>query len=125
MDVSEAKRLKALETENAKLKRLLAEAMAETRVQRRLAAIRGRQELCRQPAMRNGRCRIHGGKATGPRTAAGIERIRRASTKHGRRSKEAIAERKRNAETRRRMKLLVLLGRQLGPPKGRPYRSSK
>jgi putative transposase len=29
MDVSEAKRLKALETENAKLKRLLADAMLD------------------------------------------------------------------------------------------------
>ena len=24
------------------------------------------------PAMRNGRCRMHGGKSTGPRTAAGV-----------------------------------------------------
>ena len=68
---------------------------------------RKRPELCRQPATRNGRCRIHGGKSTGPRTVEGIERIRRASTKHGRRSKAAIAERKRNAETKRRIRILV------------------
>ena len=29
---------------------------------------------CRQPAMRNGRCRMHGGLSTGPRTAAGLAR---------------------------------------------------
>jgi hypothetical protein len=48
---------------------------------------------CQCPAMRNGRCRLHGGLSTGPKTAAGIERIRRAVTKHGRYSKRAIAER--------------------------------
>ena len=30
------------------------------------------------------RCRNHGGLSTGPRTPEGIERIRRAVTKHGR-----------------------------------------
>jgi hypothetical protein len=38
---------------------------------------------CRSPAMRNGRCRMHGGKSTGPRTAEGLERMRQAKTKHG------------------------------------------
>ncbi len=38
---------------------------------------------CRSPAMPNGRCRMHGGKSTGPRTAEGLERMRRAKTKHG------------------------------------------
>jgi hypothetical protein len=48
---------------------------------------------CKAPAMPNGRCRFHGGKATGATTAAGIERIREARTIHGRYSKEAIRER--------------------------------
>ena len=48
---------------------------------------------CRARAMANGRCRMHGGLSTGPRTAAGIERIRRARTIHGRRSTQARAER--------------------------------
>ncbi len=39
---------------------------------------------CRCPAMRNGRCRLHGGLSTGPKTPEGVERIRRAVTKHGR-----------------------------------------
>jgi hypothetical protein len=38
---------------------------------------------CRAAAMNNGRCRLHGGASTGPRTAEGVERIRAAQTKHG------------------------------------------
>ena len=48
---------------------------------------------CQCPAMANGRCRLHGGLSTGPKTAEGIERIRRALTKHGRYSLQAKAER--------------------------------
>lgn len=43
--------------------------------------------------MANGRCRLHGGLSTGPRTAEGLERVRRAVTKHGRYSIAAKAER--------------------------------
>jgi len=38
---------------------------------------------CRSPAMPNGRCRMHGGTSTGPRTLAGLNRLRAAATKHG------------------------------------------
>jgi hypothetical protein len=48
---------------------------------------------CQCPAMANGRCRLHGGLSTGPKTPEGIERIRRAVTKHGNYSKEAMAAR--------------------------------
>lgn len=49
---------------------------------------------CRCPAMRNRRrCRIHGGRSTGPRTAAGLERSRRARWQHGHCSQEARAAR--------------------------------
>ncbi len=40
--------------------------------------------------MPNGRCRLHGGKSTGPRTAAGLERIRAVRTKHGRYSADTL-----------------------------------
>lgn len=53
-----------------------------------------RGNKCECPAMKNGRCRLHGGLSTGARTAEGIERIRRANTKHGRYAECAIAERK-------------------------------
>jgi hypothetical protein len=46
---------------------------------------------CRQPAMTNGRCRLHGGKSTGARTAAGLARCRTATLVHGHRSAEIIA----------------------------------
>src|SRR5437763_12341920 len=32
---------------------------------------------CRGAAMPNGRCKVHGGKSTGPRTPEGLERSRR------------------------------------------------
>jgi hypothetical protein len=43
-----------------------------------------RQTPCRAPAMTNGRCRMHGGGSTGPRTLAGLGRLRAATTRHGR-----------------------------------------
>jgi hypothetical protein len=43
---------------------------------------------CRSPAMPNGRCRMHGGLSRGPTTIEGLERMRRANTKHGRYSEE-------------------------------------
>ena len=46
---------------------------------------------CRAPAMSNSRCRMHGGKSTGPRTPEGLERSRRANWKHGCYSAEAKA----------------------------------
>jgi len=33
--------------------------------------------------MANGRCRMHGGASTGPRTEAGLARLRAARTTHG------------------------------------------
>ena len=40
---------------------------------------------------KNGRCHLHGGKSTGPRTEEGRARIAAAQFKHGNRSKAAIA----------------------------------
>jgi hypothetical protein len=42
-----------------------------------------RGTTCLSPAMPNGRCRMHGGPSTGPRTPEGLERSRRARWKHG------------------------------------------
>lgn len=53
---------------------------------------------CRKsPMSGKRRCRLHGGKSSGPRTAAGIQRIRDANLKHGLRTNEVIAEAKRRA----------------------------
>ncbi len=67
---------------------------------------RGTACLC--PAMRNGRCRLHGGLSTGPRTPEGLERSRRARWRHGVYSQETRAL---VAENRRRWRRLrALLG---------------
>jgi hypothetical protein len=52
-------------------------------------------EPCQNPSMKNGRCRMHGGKSTG------------APIKHGQRTKAAIAQRKAD-------RLLIESLRQLG-----------
>lgn len=49
---------------------------------------------CKSPAMANGRCRMHGGKSTGPKTQEGLERSRKARWKHGYYSVAMRAERK-------------------------------
>jgi len=54
------------------------------------------QTKCLGPAMRNGRCRFHGGLSTGPRTPQGLERSRRARWRHGARSREARELRAKN-----------------------------
>jgi hypothetical protein len=64
---------------------------------------------CRAAAMPNGRCRIHGGASTGPRTAEGLARIRAARTKHGMRSAEADELRKLVRDLKTRSKQLVEL----------------
>ena len=47
-----------------------------------------RNTPCGRMAMACGRCRMHGGLSTGPRTTEGRERLRVARTKHGRYSAE-------------------------------------
>lgn len=49
---------------------------------------------CKQPAMANGRCRLHGGKSTGPRTREGLERSRKARWKHGDYSQQGEGEKR-------------------------------
>jgi hypothetical protein len=44
--------------------------------------------------MQNGRCRMHGGTSTGPRTEAGLVRSRRTNWKQGRYSAKAKLEAK-------------------------------
>ena len=62
---------------------------------------------CRQPAMANGRCRFHGGKSTGPRTAAGRARARTNRLVHGLRSAEMIALAAAAAAAHRRLGALL------------------
>jgi hypothetical protein len=66
---------------------------------------------CQQPAMHNGRCRLHGGKSTGPRTVEGLERSRKARLTHGHYTAAAKAERR---ESRAQIRALKMLLRELG-----------
>lgn len=65
---------------------------------------------CQAPAMKNGRCRMHGGKSTGPRTEAGLVRLRAARTVHRGYRAETVAEVRRQlaimAELRLALRLL-------------------
>lgn len=62
---------------------------------------------CQREGMRRrdgsyGRCYVHGGSSTGPRTEAGKERHRIAVTKHGRKSRAFIEQRRQlSAELKR------------------------
>ncbi|MDA1099996.1 MAG: HGGxSTG domain-containing protein [Proteobacteria bacterium] len=70
--------------------------------QRCLAKTRQRAP-CQNPVVTDrNRCRMHGGKSTGPRTPEGKARVAAAHTKHGRRSKAHVEKvRYINAEIRR------------------------
>lgn len=70
---------------------------------------------CQQPAMPNGRCRMHGGLSTGPRTEAGKAKARRARWLHGYYSEEAKAERREARAEREQTAGLIHLLRRLDP----------
>ncbi len=67
---------------------------------------------CRQPAMASpgggrGRCRLHGGKSTGARTAAGLARCRTTRLTHGARTAEIIDLRSAAARHGRALRILA------------------
>ncbi len=49
---------------------------------------------CKAAAMPNGRCRMHGGASTGPRTPEGLARLRAARTRTGLHTAEMVALRR-------------------------------
>ena len=61
--------------------------------------------------MANGRCRLHGGLSTGPRTRKGLEASRKARWKHGHYSAEA---RQRRKEARLQLRILSALLKEIG-----------
>lgn len=56
------------------------------------------EKPCQSPAMANGRCRMHGGASTGPRTAEGLARIAKARTRTGMHTREWVRLRRLLAE---------------------------
>ncbi len=60
---------------------------------------------CQRPAVkRTGRCTRHGGKATGPRTQAGRDKIAALHTKHGKLTKAKRQEAKKRADVGRKVR---------------------
>jgi hypothetical protein len=66
---------------------------------------------CRQPAMANGRCRLHGGKSTGARTESGLARVRANRLVHGARTAEIIDLRSAAARHARTLRTLARLAK--------------
>ena len=53
---------------------------------------------CQRPAnKKNGRCRLHGGASTGPRTKEGRARIAEANLRHGKFTKDKLKKQRMNA----------------------------
>ena len=53
---------------------------------------------CQRPAnKKNGRCRLHGGASTGPRTLDGRERISQVNMRHGKYTKDKLEKQRENA----------------------------
>ena len=64
-----------------------------------------RGTLCQRPArLPVGRCKLHGGASTGPRTKDGLARLTESKIKHGKFTKEKRAEARRFAEEGRQMR---------------------
>ena len=60
---------------------------------------------CQSPAnKRNGRCRLHGGMSTGPKSAEGRAKIAAANLRHGEFTQAKIAKRKEDAKIAKRLR---------------------
>ena len=63
-----------------------------------------RGTACLKPALKGKtRCALHGGRATGPKTQRGLQRISEANLKHGRQTKDKLAAQRHAAEVGRRV----------------------
>ena len=63
-----------------------------------------RGTACLKPALKGKtRCQLHGGKATGARTIAGLQRLSDAQLRHGKYTKTELAKAKHRAEIGRRV----------------------
>jgi len=80
---------------------------------------------CRQPAVPNGRCRFHGGKSTGPRTAAGLRHSQTARLSHGFRTAKIIDLRSAATRIGRDLKLLSAAAKKGFTTKSQSARSER
>jgi hypothetical protein len=103
-----ARELLAHEREPIERVRARLEALVMTNAAPRCGARSKRTgKPCRAAAMPNGRCKIHGGKSTGPRTPEGLERSRRANWKHGHFSRASVSDMSRFVTFRRSLTDLI------------------
>ena len=74
-----------------------------------------RGTACQRAAYKhNGRCALHGGRSTGPKTQRGLQRVSKANFKHGRQTKDKLAAQRHAAKVGRRvMEKLKRLERQI------------
>ena len=64
-----------------------------------------RGTACQRAAYKqNGRCALHGGRSTGPKTQRGVQRISEANLKHGRQTKDKLAAQRHAAKVGRRVR---------------------
>jgi hypothetical protein len=64
-----------------------------------------RGTLCQRPGTkRNGRCKLHGGRSSGPKTEAGLARLAASKTTHGHYTTAKRAEAKRSAQIGREVR---------------------
>lgn len=64
-----------------------------------------RGTLCQRPGNKiNGRCKLHGGRSTGPRTEEGVGRLVASKTTHGRSTKAERVKAKHRAEVGRQVR---------------------
>jgi hypothetical protein len=63
---------------------------------------------CRAPAVRGKqRCRLHGGKSTGPKTPEGIERVSKSQWKTGRHSRKRIESNRKNKRQEKELRAMM------------------
>ncbi|MCP2083953.1 UNVERIFIED_ORG: hypothetical protein J2W74_005218 [Methylorubrum zatmanii] len=63
--------------------------------------------------MANGRCRMHGGASTGPRTAEGLARSKRSTWKHGRQSAHYLLFKRLVRQTKRELEATTKLSERM------------
>ena len=90
--------------------RILRERLALANASPRCGARRRDGRPCRGAAMPNGRCRMHGGPSTGPRTPEGLERSRKSGWKHGYYSAKAKRVRRDARQQYRLLRQLIAAG---------------
>src|SRR3954452_6417412 len=90
--------------------RLLRERLALANASPRCGSRRRDGQPCRGAAMPDGRCRMHGGPSTGPRTPEGLKRSRRSNWKHGHYSAEAKRVRREARQQYRVLRQLIAAG---------------